>query len=94
MAPQETSKLDTILEQLGEHRADFRAFSTEMVGGVNGLEKPTGRIPVLESTSRDHGKRITRLERFALIVIGAVLLLRVLAWGAASISQVIQAFKS
>ncbi len=87
----ESAKLDEILQQVSQHRIDFRVFQAELTGGE--YDKSTARIPLLESTSKEHGKRITRLERFALMLVGAAGLLKVLAWGAASVSQVIEAVK-
>lgn len=91
MAPQETAKLDEILEALNEHRADFRVLKTELLGGDE-ADKPTGRIPRLEAVSRNHEKRIARIERVLIAVAGAILMLKGLSIGAESISQIIEVF--
>jgi hypothetical protein len=92
MAPQEMLKLDRILEQLGEHREDFKVMQAELLGG-DGVEKPTARIPVLESQSKSHGKRIRRIENFILMLVGAAGLLKALSWGAESLSHVVEVLR-
>ena len=92
MAPQETAKLDAILEQVGEHRVDFQIFRTQILGDPED-EKPTGRLPMLEARSHSHEKRITRLERLALMVVGAAGLLKLLAIGAESLAHIVEVFK-
>jgi hypothetical protein len=92
MAPQETEKLDKILEQLGEHRADFRIMQAELLG-ADGVDKPTARIPRLEATQENHEKRIVRIERFILMLIGAAGLLKAFAWGAELLAHVFEVFR-
>ena len=92
MAPQETAKLNEILEQVSEHRTEFRVFRTEILGG-DGEEKPTGRLPRLEIQSADHEKRLIRIERVILMIMGAAGLLKALAWGADSVAHIVEVFR-
>jgi len=92
MAPQETQKLDEILEQLGEHRVEFRVLQAELLGG-DGVEKPTARIPLLEKSVSGHEKRISRIEGIILMLVGAAGLLKALTWGAESFAHAIEVFK-
>jgi hypothetical protein len=74
MAPHETEKLDAILRQLGELR-------TELLGSSDvAVEKPTGRLPRLETAVAGHESRIRRLEGFVLMVAGALGLVKAGAW--------------
>jgi hypothetical protein len=92
MAPQETQKLDILLDQLAEHRTDFAVFRTEILGSAED-EKPTGRLPRLETRSDNHEKRIQRMERFVLMLLGAAGLLKALTWGAASLAHIIEVLR-
>lgn len=93
MAPQETQKLDMLIEQLAEHRTDFAVFRTEILGEPEGGEKATGRIPTLEKRADNHDRRIRRLEGFILMVIGAATLLKAIAWSAESIARIIEVLR-
>lgn len=88
MAPENTEKLDAILEQLNEHRTDFATFRTEVLGSPTD-EKSTGRLPRLEAISADHERRIVRIERFILLILGAAGLLKALAWSADTVAHVV-----
>lgn len=92
MAPENTDKLDAILEQLNDHRRDFDVFRTELLGSPTN-EKSTGRIPMLEAKSADHERRIVRIERFILLIFGAALLLKAFAWAAESIAHIVTVFR-
>lgn len=92
MAPQETAKLDAILEQVAEHRTDFQIFRTQIFGDAQD-EKPTGRLPMLEAGQKNHEKRIARLERAALMIVGAAGLLKLVALSADSLAHIVEVFK-
>lgn len=92
MAPQETQKLDAILEAVNEHRADFRVLKTELLGGDE-EDKPTGRIPLLEASSKSHEKRISRIERVLTAVGGAILFLKGISMGAESLAHIVEVFR-
>ncbi len=92
MAPQETAKLDQLLTELSDHRADFRVFRTKILGDSEG-ESASGRLPRLEATSEIHEKRIRRIENFILMLIGAAALLKAFAWGAESIAHVFEVLR-
>jgi hypothetical protein len=92
VAPAETQALQEIKAQLEEHRADFRVFATSIMGTDDG-EVPSGRLPVLESKSTNHEKRITRIEHVLLMVAGAGILLKFLAMGVDSLAHVVQVLK-
>ena len=94
MAPQEASKLDEVLEQLSGLRDEFRVFLTAMLGSPDqDKEKPSGRIPALERKSANHERRLRRIEGIILMVLGAVGLIKALAWGADKIAHVMQVLR-
>jgi len=94
MAPQETAKLDALLEQVAGLRNEFSVFLTAMLGSPDqDKEKPSGRIPALERKSANHERRIRRIEGIVLMVIGAVFLIKALAWGADKVAHVIQVLR-
>lgn len=92
MAQYEESKLDEIKTIVSEMAADFRVFRTAIMGDDEG-ENPQGRLPRLELTVANHGRRITRIERAGLMVVGAALLLKCLAIGADSIAHIVEVFR-
>jgi hypothetical protein len=92
MAPQETQKLDELLGQLAEHRSDFRVFRTEILGGPED-DKPTGRLPMLEESNKNHEKRIRRIESGILMVLGAAALLKALGWGAEAAYHMVEVLR-
>lgn len=78
-----------VLQSLNDFRGEFNVFVTKLLGDPDG-DTPTGRIPLLEAASQSHEKRLTRIERGALMLVGAAGLLKVLAWSAESIHHILE----
>ena len=69
-------------------------FLTAMLGSPDqDKEKPSGRIPALERKSVNHERRIRRIEGLILMLLGAVGLIKALAWGVDKIARVMQALR-
>jgi hypothetical protein len=92
MAPNETAKLDEVLEQLSEHRSEFKVLCTEL--GVGGdVDKPRGRVPLLEKLVEGLDKRVRRLEVFFYMVAGGWALVTFVGKLAESAKNILEVLK-
>jgi hypothetical protein len=78
MAPSESSALLELTSEVRELRADLRVFQTKLMGDDKS-EDDQGRIPRIEATLIDYGRRIKRGERFGWAARGAAWILGVIA---------------
>lgn len=80
-----------VLQSIEAFRGEFNVFVTQLLGAPD-QDKPNGRIPLLETASASHEKRITRIERVFLMFCGAAFLLKTMAWMADSVYHIAEVF--